>query len=767
MTWRACMRMATVALATCIVSAVAPRALAAEPVESTGIDPAAAWEQFLGNAALLESLGAYAALDSVGYGAQGVDPEACRDRRAALSTAIGLAPISIALHHAAMLCAEAVGDQATAENEMAVLAAYSRFALSQAPESRDSPPIRLLHPVDAYALLRIMGLEFRYEYYRALSADRYFPVTIVGWDADANVEKDLTFDFVDAMSRINRGDTYSGFPVDRQLLAEALVKGQVEAKGLLGLDVKSVDDASRVADASKKVQVLKPVAELGGVLATRAWIAVCTLMPHEGCGDGLPEAILPYAEKKQAVSMTLLAYTYAEGIGVAKDPEAAAILLAAANRRWPTQSGSVEFANIWTGVHEGPIPDAIGRMLSDADAAGNPDARMLVIRRKLLAKELPELDASELEYLARPSSNGLGAGEQELAFYYAMRKDDARENAWNRRAAMHGDADAQADVAYSLLWGDEKDRDETEGRRLLAESAHGGSAFAQRNMAYLSRREGKWKDAEGWLLAGARGGDARSLLDLSNLYEWERPGLEGKVGVAVDTYRALARGDGPEAATARRRLAAMALAGRGMAKDSAKAKEWLLADSGKGDHESEAMLGMAYLNGDFGAVEEAEGARWMERAMAAGETGAFNEYGYWLYYRNKSPAAQADAIEVWQKGDKAGSVDASNSLAWAWCTSANAAIANPARGAAVAGVMAKRDDLGAEEIDTLAACRAAMGDFDEAARLQQAAIDKELQGNPGKGSAGAQLDANSDEARYRRRLALYQAKRPYVEQPGD
>ena len=763
-----CMRVATLMLATCMVLAMAPPALAAEPVDSMGLDPAAAWERFLGDAVLPKVLGAYSALDSIGYNAQGVDPEACKAHRAALDAAVNQAPISIALHHAAMLCAEAMNDQAAAEKEMAVLAAYSRFALSQASESHDSRPIRLLHLVDAYALLRIAGLELRYEYYQKLSADRYFPVTIVGWDADANVERHLTFDFVDVMSRINREDTYSGFPVDRQLLAEAFVSGQVEARGLLGLDVKSVNDASRIADARQKVGILKPVAALGGILATRAWIAVCTLLPYDGCGDGLADAIMPYAEKKQALSMTLLAYTYAEGIGVDKDPAAATTLLDAANRRWPKQSGSVEFANIWMAIHEGQVPDAIGKMLSDADAAGNPNARMLVIRRKLLVKEVPELDAGELEYLARPSSNELGAGEQELAFYYAMRKDEVQENSWDRRAALHGDADAQAEYGYSLLWGDEKDRDEAEGERMLAEAAHGGSAYAQRNMAYLSRREGKWKDAEGWLLGSARRGDAKSILDLANLYEWQRPGLEGKVGVAVDTYRALAREeDSPQAAQARRRLAAMALAGRGMGKAPGKAKEWLLVDAEKGDHESEGMLGMAYLNGDFGAVGEAEGRRWMERAMAAGEADAFSEYGYWLYYKKKSPDARISAIELWQKGDKAGSATASNNLAWAWCTSEDAAIVDPVRGAEVAARIAKRNDLDAGEIDTVAACRAGVGDFADAARLQQTAIDKEMENNPGKGAPGVEPDPDSDEAGYRRRLALYQAKQPYVEKSKD
>ena len=140
-------------------------------------DPAASWEAFLqhGDA---NAYGAYAVLSSVGYHADGVDAAACAVHASELDAAVRMAPVSIAVRRAAMLCAEATGRDDTAEVEMAVLAALSRHAWSQVSGLNAARPIRVLAASDAYAWLHASGLEFRYDYYGSHRPERYLPMTV-------------------------------------------------------------------------------------------------------------------------------------------------------------------------------------------------------------------------------------------------------------------------------------------------------------------------------------------------------------------------------------------------------------------------------------------------------------------------------------------------------------------------------------------------------------------------------------------------------------
>jgi len=739
-----------------ILAAVAPASGAVPDIVSS--DPAKAWERFLAEAELATAYPAYEALGKVGYNAQSGDPTLCSENGGALKAALQLVPVSIALHRAAMLCAEAVGDSAGAERELVALAALSKHALAQDFDSNESRPIRLLHPRDAYSLLSTSGLEYLYEYYRQLDVQRYFPVVVVAWDPDAKIERHLTFDFVDVVSRINRKDRFGGFPFDRQLITNGFVESLIKENEVLGLDLQATQTAGQVESGKEKVGKLRAVAERGGILATRAWIAVCVLKPFAGCEDGLVDAVLPYAEQKHAVAMTLLAYLYAEGVGVKRDATSAATLLDAANRRWPKDGATLEYASMWGALHEGELPQDLSERLTTAESHGNPDTRLFLIRRKLTAKGKPSLDAADLAYLAQPSRNQMGEGYWLLAYYYGQLEDKQEEAAWTKRAALAGDAGAQSDYAFALLDDEKGPPNRAEGERMMAEAAHGGHLYAQRYMAYLSRQKSRWTDAEGWLMDAVDNGDVQAILDLANMYEWERSGVTGKVGVAVQAYESLAKMD--TGAEARRRLAAMALAGRGMKKDPELAKKWLLADAEKADHESEYVLGMAYLRGEFGKVDEPEGTRWMERAIKGKDEDAFADFGSWLYYTKQTPQARARGIELWRAGDAQGSSAASNNLAWALCTSPDTAIFDAKTGLATTAHMGDVEDMNSAWLDTVAACHAAAGDFKRAVDLQAQALElvKKEQDTPATANSGEDYTKG-----YRDRLALYTKQQRYVE----
>jgi TPR repeat protein len=701
-------------------------AVSGEPREDAtpapAFDAAAAWSSFLDTAQLGPAYEAFAVLAPLGY--PDVDAARCKASAEALAESLRKVPVSIGLHHAALACAQATGDAAAADREAAVLAALSRHALAAASGFAHPRPIAVLAPVDARALVLLAGYKPVYEYYQERKAGRYFPLVIAALDAKAATERHFVFDFLDVDARIDHASPYAGYPANRQAIVDAVLEQQANGGYQAAHDLRAALEAMDLQEPRKKVERLKVMAAAGGSVSADTWIAVCALSPFDGCTDGLVDALLPLAEQRRAVAMVQLAFVYDQGLGIKADPAAADALLAAAERRWPGGHADVAFAQQWLTVHDGPPNARVLAILRRAEAAGNADATLTRTWRLEYGKDKPPLAPEDLERLAAPAANSVGTGERELSYYYDALGDEEKAAEWAARAASHGDPAAQADVAWRLLYGPKEGRDAARGMALLADAAQGGNAYAARLLASRKIDQGDWKAAEGWLLGAAGGADIPSIMMLASIYETDHPGLPGKPDVSVKAYEAFA-GDGDEdlAPQARRRLSAMMLDGKGLPRDVDKAKALLLQDADKGDVESQWMLGMNLYHGRYGEPDVAGGVDWLQRA------------------------------------EKAGSRQARNSLAWYQCTSRNPEVADHAAGAERAEALdAPETNPDPAELDTLAACRAAVGDFERAASLQQRAIDDVLaMGELAEGS-----DAASSLARFRDRLALYRDRKPYV-----
>ena len=105
------------------------------------------WERFLASADADKAYGALDVLNSVDYDIESVDAEKCAQHDADLKAAITAAPVSMAVRRAAFLCADATGDAAAAEREMAILAALSQYALKQSgAEPLLGDPMRVMAP---------------------------------------------------------------------------------------------------------------------------------------------------------------------------------------------------------------------------------------------------------------------------------------------------------------------------------------------------------------------------------------------------------------------------------------------------------------------------------------------------------------------------------------------------------------------------------------------------------------------------------------------
>lgn len=743
------------------LTALASDRASPEPgLAATPVDAAAMWREFLAGADAENAFEVFDLIDEIGYDTQKVDREACRSHRAGLTRAVEKAAVSIAARHAALLCAEAIGDEAWAAREEAVLEALSRLALSQVSDVHGSRPIRVMTALDGYALIADLEMEYSYGYYVNLAPARYMPLVMVAWDPEAQIERHFAFDSIDVSNTIVRNDTYTGFPYQRTQLVQILVEAQKKSEQIAGVDVAAAIEASQTTGTAAKIAKLRPAAETGGVQSASLWMAVCEDDPVPNCADGLVDALLSGAEARHALPMAQLAYAHARGIGVERDESAAASLLDAADRRWPRAGASAYLASYWLLRGKDEASAFLASRIDVARKAGNRNIDNMLLLKRINADEKPSLEATQLAHLAKPENNGRGAGESLLARYYAKNGDAAKDLEWIGRAASHGDADAMADYGFRLMRGDGVAKDMDAGKKMLFDAAHGGNAFAARVLAQQSAEAGDWKRAVSWLLAPMVAGNIPALLDGARIYEYERPGFEGELQRAVSMYRSLA--DENDVSEARRRLAAMAIAGRGMEKSTESARAWLRKDAERGDHESEAMLGALILDGTFGEVDEAEGRRWMELAIAANQPGAHAGYATWLFNKKATAESRQQAIQVWQQGVDANDELAMNNFAWALCTTPREADRNPKRGAEIAARMGTPEELDAGSLDTVAACRAAVGDYPEAVRMQRLALTMFEKYATALGPKAAPEMAPTLEGA-RDRLALYESGRPYLE----
>lgn len=731
-------------------------ACAAMPARAATPDASAIWRDFLAHGALDTVYAGYDVLDAIGYDLDQVDADACRKQAGALADGLRKAPPSIALHHAALLCARATGDRKAEGEQSALLDALSADALSQASDVDASPPIRVIGLQDAYTLLHLADLTLVYSYFTAPYAERYFPIVMVGWDGKAKVERHLRFDVVDAADAISHGDESSGFPYQRTQLADGVLKGMSQSDQGAAVDILAVRGASGKDDDKARIEALRPAAGRGGAMATATWLAICDMRPYAGCGDGLVDALLPQAEKRNALPLSLLAYAYAQGIGIARDEDKAKALLEAADKRWPRAGGSEAFASFWLALHHGDRPAVVRAAIATARAAGNRNIVRDLARRTVDNQDKPVLDDADIAVLQQPAQNAMGAGENILADYHRKRGDAAQALEWTRKAAAHGSADAQSVLGLAMLFGTDVPRDRDAGIAMLRDAAAGGNVRAMRMLASLSGEDGRWKDATNWLMAGVARNDLDAIMDLTRLMEYGHAG--GKLGPeqAARFYGEFGDAHGLDLAEARRRLAGMALDGRGMKKDPARARELLLHDAGKGDHDSEARLGVALLTGEFGKPDEAEGRKWLDRAMQGGNLQAYDGFAYWLFGR-KAPEARKQAIDTWKKAIALGNDESSNNLAWVQCTSPDPAVHDAKAGLEVMEALAKRAELGTAWLDTEAACRAANGNYARAVELQDDVIARVKRLQPD----------DPDALRpFQQRRDLYAAGKPYLQDDG-
>lgn len=720
-------------------------------------DVATQWDAFLAKGSLEEVDAAVDALDGVGYALSSVDADKCKSGGAKLALAQKQVPVSIAIQRAALLCADAIGDEAAAERATSAIAALASHAFHQSDRGAWPRPVRIVLLSDAYALLATAGLEFKYEFYPQLHATPYYPIYIAAANPETGVERHVQFDFIDSLQALDRKDPAYGTPRLRMAYVDSVVDSAAKRGEIAALDVQAVAAAITKGKPEERIAAVKQATLDGGLNSAATWLAVCVGTPSEGCGNGLVDALLPQVEAKHAYPMMMLATAYLEGVGVSRDQKAAEATLEAADRLWEHHGASVAFAQMQLLMHpKQPLAPYLRARLDAAKKAGNVAAQAVALGFDIVrGKDNYSLTAADEALLANPDNNGLGQGLLLLAGWYES-QDQVKSDAYLQRAAEANSAGALRLLAVKLREAQGSRPLTQETRSLLERAANGGDTTAMRYLAYYSYAEGNPRRAEDWLIPAAARSDVDALFFLASLWLGGYEDMSGDAERAVAMYKSLAGDTGyAYAARARRDLAGLAIQGRGMPKDLKQARTWLTEDAEAGDADSQSMLGGLLLSGQLGPADIAAGGAWLERAIDAGSVDAMSSYGLWLHDSGTSEADHARGVALSRKAADEGNVLATNNVAWMLCVSPHPEVRNATDGMAYARKMEAIPDLDPGALDTVAACYAAAGDFKRAAELQQEVLDTvdKLPGDAGKASR-KEMAA---------RLALFQSGKPYVQ----
>lgn len=185
----------------------------------------------------------------------------------------------------------------------------------------------------------------------------------------------------------------------------------------------------------------------------------------------------------------------------------------------------------------------------------------------------------------------------------------------HRKAAEHGDVNAQTYLGFIYLEGNNVPADLVKARNWFSKAAEHGDARAQTYLAYIYEK-GKgvpvdYQKALKWYRKAANQDYAMAQYNLGVMYE-NGNGVAKSETTAVNWYyKAAERGD----AVAQLTLGRMYANGRGVKKNEAQALTWIRRSAEQGNNEAQYALSLAYENGIYGCPRDAQKAKyWLERS---------------------------------------------------------------------------------------------------------------------------------------------------------
>lgn len=709
------------------------------------VEPARDWPRFLGQAEVNEALGSYDVLEKMYDPETGMTPE-CGAQFAALDRSIRVAPVGIALWRAGEVCARLVKDAGATAFYGEGVSRLAAFALAKDSVGPWNPPIRVLRIDDITALVEATGFESLYVYEDRGRSPEHMVIVHALWDEESKRERHLGFDFLDTIFRLKNPERLAGYPAYKVAMRKSFEAAMSAGEDEFGKDVLAASSV-RGKPASTAVASLRAPAVAGGLSSLRSWLGYCHYQPYDGCADGLVDALLPLAEQQLAMYNVQLAVAYARGLGVKKDLDAALTLVDAAERRWGGGNALAQFAE-QLGFDQ-PLPAQLMERLARAATAGGGRAGMARLNSLTSGQKGNKLSGAALA--AALSLAEQGFADARIAAYRHFREvgEVPRAMAYLRAAAESGHADGMERYATELMLGEHVPRDLPAGRALMLKAANAADWAAMEFVGDEAFRAKRWAEAEAWYASGASDGDDDAVAGLLRVYEEQRPGLAKGPADALAIYEGIAAISEPRY----RRMYADFLLHKAQKRNPAKARELLEGDAAKGDRQSKFALARAMILGEFGKPDVAAGFEMIEKAMAEDESGEVADaLAYFLYYKQRTPEARKRALDIERALAKRNYPPGLNNLAWWLCTSADKSVHAPAEGLEVARKLGDPDKLGISALDTVAACHAAVGQFDRAIELETKVLH-----------TSARYPLSVEDGEVERRLQGFREGRPYIE----
>lgn len=719
-----------------------------------------AWKQVLekGDFASIDT--SYLVLEELPDDAGNLSAERCLDKAPQLEKALRDNPVSLALQAAASECATALADESAAERHAQNFAALAREAMGERAENFGEVPIRVMAEADILAFIQASGEVPIYFYYALVNNGTGLKMHVALEDAERNSERWVSFDFVGAQISLQHKAGYAKYPIFRLQIARNTLNSYAEVEGSVAAELKATYVALENPNGEQRDAALASLARQGNFAATNFYVFACLMRRQAACEPTSIDLLLPWAEARSAKAMVMLAVLQADPATGRRDEKSASALLDAADRRLGGARASAQFAALLAARNEGSKPGRFAnKRLQMAVGEGDPNAAWLLADIQAQKQGDGPLGDKAMANLSRAAGAGLSGAQYALGkqLWITGKKDEGRK--WIASAAEQGDPGSQLWLARAFESDVDMPVDLGKASYWRTMAANNGDVDSMMWLAQFNDLSPPTAESRhqriGWLRSATVFGNIDAAVQLADQFRLGGEGVDAGAKEAEVIYRAvLAKYD---RADARRGLAALLIAGDGIGKDVDEARDLLVVDAEKGDTDSQFALGTHLLRGNFGPVD-ASAREWLGRAADAGNAKAGNELGIVLYYNKDGLGRDVRAgFARIEAAAESNHVQARNNLAWMLCTSDVAEFRDGQRGLGVAKWL--NEETGHDVpawIDTLAACHAATGDFEEAARLEQRIVDLLIERQPD----------NLDIPYFKERAQLYRDAKPFIETVG-
>ena len=753
------------AKATAQTSAALGPDLVQTPLTDPGVFPASdseysarAWGQFLAQADFDAVMASYAVLSELA-GASTVDAASCKRIGPQLTAARRINPFSPALQRLQRNCARADGSARVGvdvEGRRLI-----DFLLAEGRGESAQFPILVATEADAAAMIESLDFQPLYGRYIVGSPSGGLPFVAIFYDPERKLERQLYFDFLRVWQSLHRDAEGSNYPAYLSGLAEHYLEGaQTAGNTAAELAAITLKLGRKELEPEAAIGELERLALAGSAPAAFELLPLCLISRDPDlCTRTAVDLVRPLAERGLVEGMVVMALAAQRGLGPPAQRKSEGFWLERASRRAGSGVALTAYAQLSASLDgEKQVSAGVRDALRKAARAGHPPA-LLLLAQWLRTDRLPALRGENRDrYLQRAVALGHAPAIAQLGL--ELLRARKYEPAWKllEQAAARDEPSALGLLALAHDNGNVgRSSDPAKALALYRRAAMTGNSGAMRRLgrAYLRAELGlpaNIESAEAWYLSAALFGNSRAAVDLAELYLANTQGLEGR---AKDGYAVLERLAADGMVAARLRLAMALLLGQGVDANPAAALKLLSELEAEDNPEASFRLGQAHQFGQGAiAINHATARAHYQTGARHGDGPSMDQFARALYAGRGGPRERVEALKWWQRAALKGSESAANNLAWVRCSSRDERIRDPHKGTRDLGELLKRKpDANLE--DTLAACLAASGQYEQAVATQRSAIAK------------AKLDPSLDAAEravFAARLARYERGEAWFEE---